>query len=693
MNVGKTANKWPRGGIIAPRHDCSCTRLSKARRASGRFSPFAARAALIPTILGGLILGGCAEPAIRPSEQHIQQPAPRPGGVPELARPPLPVPVPQKEREERFDVAVENVSVRSLLFAMARDGKFDLNLAPDVDGQVTLQARGQTLKQMMERLAKQVDLRWEIKGKLLVVERDTPFLRSYRIDYVNLSRESESTINVASQVGAGGVGGGGASGGATGNASQSSVKNKNEHKFWETLVENVKDLLRETDKVLPEGAGADASPAQTAPPAGQPPAMGALPATATTQAAAAPPATASSAAPLAAPLAAAAGAPAVAPRPPLFREAASVIANPISGLLMVRATARQHEKVREFLDSVQAVSRRQVLIEATVVEVTLNKQHQTGIDWRRLALGAGFSFGAEFTGATAGLTGMSTALNSDLVGLISSIQGDDYLTPEQKALMVDQIAKGLGSGAPGAYPPLNLPTGSFPLTGSTRGLSVGYGNGENFSAAIKLLGQYGDVRVVSSPKVTTLNNQAAVLRVVDNLVYFTLTANTTTTTGTAQTTYTSTPNTVAVGLIMSVLPQIDDGNVVLLNVRPTITRLRGYVRDPHPALQQVPSFVPIVQTKELESIMKVPSGQVVMLGGLMEDMLDKGAESLPGLEERAAAGLFGTRNSRVGKSELVIFLRPVVINDPSLDGDYAAVRGKLPDENFFIAPPNWSAKR
>jgi general secretion pathway protein D len=91
--------------------------------------------------------------------------------------------------------------------------------------------------------------------------------------------------------------------------------------------------------------------------------------------------------------------------------------------------------------------------------------------------------------------------------------------------------------------------------------------------------------------------------------------------------------------------------------------------------------------------MKVPSGQVVMLGGLMEDSLDKGAESLPGLEENAAAGLFGTRNSRVGKSELVIFLRPVVINDPSLDGDYAAARGRLPNENFFVAPPHWSANK
>jgi len=278
------------GGIML-RRDRFRTRLSQARRASRRFSLFALRAALVPVVLGGLILGGCAEPAIKPSEQHIQQPAPRPGGIPELARPPLPLPAPQKEREERFDVSVENVSVRSLLFAMARDGKFDLNLAPDVDGQVTLQARGQTIKQIMERLAKQVDLRWEIKGRLLVVERDTPFLRSYRIDYVNLSRESDSTINVASQVGAGSggaSGGSGASGGAAGNASQTSVKNKNEHKFWETLVENVKDLLRETDKILPEGSSpiaSPATPAPTAPSTGQPPATGAPAATAAAPAA------------------------------------------------------------------------------------------------------------------------------------------------------------------------------------------------------------------------------------------------------------------------------------------------------------------------------------------------------------------------------------------------------------------------
>lgn len=614
-------------------------------------------------------------------------------------------------------MSVEGVSVKTLLFAIARDGKLDIDLAPDIEGTITMQAREQTLTQLMDRITRQTELRWDVRGRTLVVERDTPLLRHYRVDYVSMARESESTVNVSSQVGGGA--GGSSGGGQSNNSSSAMVKNKSESKFWETLINNVQDLLRETDKVLPtDGQAAGGAPATATPAAAQPaaavpgvPGMPGVPGIpGTPGAAAAPPAAGAAAAPR-----------------PIYREAASVIANPITGMISVRATARQHEKVREFIDRVLAAARRQVLIEATVVEVSLNKQSQTGIDWKNLALGAGFSSRANFLGTALDAIGSVASPNSTLLNLISGIQADSNLTTAQKSNLVNQISAGMGvrtlnttefnnlinslvgsgwtfedaktyaesvktSPSSSAKLPLSYTEtfagGVFPYSGDTRGFTLGYGNGSNFATAVKLLGQYGNVKVVSSPKVTTLNNQPAVLRVVDNLVYFTIVANTTAgSTGASLTTYTSTPNTVAVGFVMSVQPQIDDGQVVTLNVRPTITRLRGYARDPNPALQAVPSYVPIVQTKELESIMKVPSGQIVMLGGLMEDSQERDAESLPGLEESPAAGLFGTRNSKIGKTELVIFLRPVVITDPSLDGDYSRMRDLLPSRDFFSTSP------
>ncbi|MGE5493494.1 MAG: type II secretion system protein GspD, partial [Actinomycetota bacterium] len=229
--------------------------------------------------------------------------------------------------------------------------------------------------------------------------------------------------------------------------------------------------------------------------------------------------------------------------------------------------------------------------------------------------------------------------------------------------------------------------GVFPLTNKNAGLTIGYGRGSSFAAAMSLLSQFGRTKVISSPKITALNNQSAVLRVVDNLVYFTVSAQTNINQTVTTTTYTSTANTVAVGFVMNLIPQIDDGNQVTLTVRPTISRLRGYAQDPNPALLSVPNLVPIVQTREMESVMKIPSGNVVMMGGLMEDSETRESEGLPGLGDVPGAGrLFSTRNNQAGKTELVVFLRPVVINDPSLEGDYAFAKEMLPSKDFFNQP-------
>src|SRR5439155_11704235 len=120
-----------------------------------------------------------------------------------------------------------------------------------------LNAIDQTLKQILNRIAKQVDMRWEIEGQTITVMPDTPFLRNYRVDYVNLARDVTETVGIATQVISGGVPGSAAAGGAAGGGSNNStltITGTSKHRFWETLERNIKDLLRETDKQLPEGS-------------------------------------------------------------------------------------------------------------------------------------------------------------------------------------------------------------------------------------------------------------------------------------------------------------------------------------------------------------------------------------------------------------------------------------------------------
>ena len=445
-----------------------------------------------------LALSGCGQTPLKPSPSHVLAGEPRPEGTipaPVRVAPVLPPPTPAP-RAETYSVVVNNVRVQDLLFALARDAKLNVDIHPGVTGSVTLNAIEQTLPQLLGRISRQVDMRYEIDGQTLSVMRDTPYLHLYRVDYVNLSRDSASQANLSTNVS--GSGATASSGGGSGavNNSTSIIKTSSINKFWETLIANVKDLLRETDKIITTSQPGTA-------PGAAPAAAGGAPA-----------------AQAAAPTAPTAAQPVVE-----FREAASVIANPETGVLSIRATSRQHEKVQEFLDQVMSSARRQVLIEATIAEVQLNNEYQRGIDWQRVRNAAGFGF-AQASGAT----------------------------------------------------PAGVNTNAFTL-----GFSSGPGLG--ISGTIKLLESFGDVRVLSSPKLSVLNNQTAVLKVVDNLVYFTVTANTVASANApAITTFTTTVNSVPVGFIMAVVPQISEGDTVLLNIRPTISRKLTDVADPNPSL-------------------------------------------------------------------------------------------------------------
>jgi MSHA biogenesis protein MshL len=561
-----------------------------------------------------VLLAGCGQAPPKPSPSHIRVDEPRVEGTippPVQVTPVLPQPRPTA-RPETYSVVVNNVRVQELLFALARDAKLNVDIHSDIGGTVTLNAIDQTLPQLLTRIARQVDMRYEIDGQNLVVMRDTPYLRVYRIDYVNLSRDSRSVQTVSTQVSGTQPGTGSGQQAGAQNNSTATINSISANKFWDTLISNIKEILQETDKVLPGAAAqAGAAPSTTAP----------------TQ-------------PGAPPVAATPPAPAAAS----FREAAAVIANPETGILNVRATSRQHEKVQEFLDQVMTNARRQVLIECTVAEVQLNNEYQRGIDWQRLRTGA----------AQAGVPSFG------------------------------QGQSGLEFGQSSANTPANITTNMFVFGGAITSL--------NFNFALKLLESFGDVRVLSSPKISVLNNQTAVLKVVDNLVYFTIQAQTQNTGATNQpllTTFTTTVNSVPVGFIMNLVPQISDADTVVLNLRPTISRKIGDVADPNPSLAaaNVVSLIPVIQTREFESVLRVQSGQVAVLGGLMQDATSNVEDTIPGIYRIPGLGqLLSQRKDLTQKTELVVFLRPVVVRDASLDGDYSAYRTLLPGKDFFTKP-------
>src|SRR5439155_10162836 len=216
----------------------------------------------------------------------------------------------------------------------------------------------------------------------------------------------------------------------------------------------------------------------------------------------------------------------------------------------------------------------------------------------------------------------------------------------------------------------------------------------NFSITLKLLEQFGDVRVLSSPKLSVMNNQTAILRVTRDIIYFTLTPSTTpiTIAGTggggtinAIPSFTTTPNVAAEGFMMAVLPQINESDHVVINVRPTIRRKVADEPDPNPALLNTTgNRIPVFETREFDSILRLHSGDTAVLAGLMQDSVENTETGIPGIRSIPLLGeALTNRSDLTRKTELVIFLRATVIKDPSIDGDYAQFRQLLPRIDFF----------
>jgi general secretion pathway protein D len=168
-----------------------------------------------------------------------------------------------------------------------------------------------------------------------------------------------------------------------------------------------------------------------------------------------------------------------------------------------------------------------------------------------------------------------------------------------------------------------------------------------------------------------LNNQTAVLKVVDNLVYFTV--KTDTVAGNngspAIVNSTSTAHTVPVGVVMTVTPQINNTGNVNINVRPNVSRKVGDAQDP----VNVNNQIPIIQVREMESMLQIASGNTAVLGGLMQDEVLNNTDKVPGISKVPVVGkVFTGKNDATRKTELVIFLRPTVITNASLESDELA---------------------
>ncbi|MDR1853277.1 MAG: secretin N-terminal domain-containing protein, partial [Azoarcus sp.] len=455
-----------------------------------------------------------------------------------------------------------------LLLAIARDHRLDFEPHGALDAPVSLTAHERPLPEIIERVCEQAGLRCEFDGRRLAAMPDAPFFQAYRVDYVNLARDMNGAVATSTQIATSGSGiDDKQTSGSTGNTSLTRIETKGANHFWEALEASVRALVKPTDGEARAGKAGNAGSAAN--------------------------------------------------------EGGFVVSHRETGVLMVLATARQHRKVAEFIDLVQGEARQQVMVEATIVEVTLGDGYRQGIDWKRLG---------------------SRAMRVHPLGA-----NDNATVAPTVTYLSDKLDIGLD-----------------------------------------WLETFGTVKVLSSPRLSVLNNQTAVLKVVEEIVYFLVDASVTeyAESDREKVTATTKPQSVSVGLVLALTPQIGRDGEITLGVRPTISSISGYKDDPNPSLGDIPNRVPQIRTREIESVLRLANGEVAVLGGLMEDKVDYDTGRIPLLGAIPLLGeVFTRRENAVRRTELVIFLRPRLIQRPGIDGDYAAERVALPDADFLRAAP------
>lgn len=323
----------------------------------------------------------------------------------------------------------------------------------------------------------------------------------------------------------------------------------------------------------------------------------------------------------------------------------STVVNPQTGIVVVRAMPSELREVETFLGTTEAVAQRQVILEAKILEVELSDSFQQGINWAAV-----FSRGNK--SITLGQTGGGSLLNSSanaLGGEGQSIGSGDG---------VSIIGGNTGNLDPNSPAPI-LGTAASAFGGMfTAALAL-----SDFTAFIELLETQGDVHVLSSPRIATMNNQKAVIKVGSD-EFFVTDVSTTTVTGTATTTSPDVELTPFFsGIALDVTPQISQDGQVILHVHPAVSRVQD--QEKTVTIGNITQVLPLAfsTVRESDSIVRAGDGQVVVIGGLMQNIAGGEEAMSPGLGNIPGLGrLFRHRSSLSKKSELVILLRPMVVN-------------------------------
>lgn len=560
-----------------------------------------------------LFLGACSvqDGATNLSRQEVKNLLTTPAA--ESYEPPIPQPVvltvppliPELQKSVSLQIE-DSADLRDVLIQLCKQAKINVILDKDIEGSLYYQATSRPFLEIITNICEMANLRFTFENQLLRVERDLPYLKTYNVQFLNLSRKTKNSVSINSNIFAKTLV-------SDANGSSSIISSETDIDFWSELeksIENILNLSREAHlkeedikiieekKIIPLSKHLSRESVDN-------------PKVKTEE-----------------------------NRKVIRKQRPSFALHRQAGLVSVYATEKQHKNIAFFLTRLKKQTSTQILIEAKVVEVTLKEEYRSGIDWQRIGRYGLGAYGADKTSFTGDFEG--AALFGSLAQKTSSL----ITTPETDSI-----------------------------------ISLGV-RGNSLSAILNFMESFGTVRTLSSPRLTVLNNQTALLKVAENFVFFTVTGdrqflNADATNYGSVVSTSSTPQSIPIGFVMNVQPSIDEGTQeIILNLRPTISRLIDVKQDPAVEIlnqslatpsKRIRSDYPVVAVREIDSILRIKSGNMAILGGLMVEGAESGTAGIPGTSESFFSFFTSAKHQHRVVTELVIFLRATILEDPTPD--------------------------
>jgi MSHA biogenesis protein MshL len=504
--------------------------------------------------------------------------------------PPLQVDLPVSAQvvEPRFDLAVSNAPAGQVFMALVTGTRYSMLLAPDLSGNVTVNLKSVTVREALETLRELYGYEFKYQGTRIYIQSNAMQTRMFQINYLSSRRQGQSDVRVSSSSITSSTAAGSATGATTTTATGAAASGtagsgSNAGNIGSRIsTSSDSDFWRELSQALTAIVGT--------------------------------------------------------------QDGRSVILNPGSGVVLVKAFPADIRSVENYLRATQVIVERQVMLEAKILEVALNEEFQAGVNWS--------AFGG----------------SSNRYG-------------------IGVVAPGSILSASGALATTGVSATPGKTIGSIAATAVGKGffglafQSANFASLLNFLESQGNVQVLSSPRIATINNQKAVLKVGTDEFYVTNVSTTTTSSGTSNiTTPTITLQPFFSGIALDVTPQIDEGNNIILHVHPTISVV---VDKPKTVdLGTLGAFIlPLASStvNETDSVVRVQDGNIVAIGGLMKQEQSSDRNGLPGASALNGIGaLFGQKSSLLRKRELVILIKPTVIrNESSWKDDLAETQSRL----------------